>query len=95
MGCLNIVIDGRTMRLIRLAQGVQLMDALPKESAKRVLGLARAVRLFAEAGEPEFAVTVTTSLQAYIDASDEADLSALFKPHCDSVRRALLKGVIS
>jgi hypothetical protein len=90
---LDVVVDGRTSRLLKFVQAVQLAEELPKESAKRLVGMARAVRLLAEAGEPDLAKFLVTDMEKLLvearkEGLPEAWLDS-FRQHCRSVRSAM------
>jgi len=90
---LNVVVDGRTGRLLKLVQSAQLTEELPKTSARRLVGMARAVRLLAEAGEPDLAKHVVTGMEKLVvEAKDDGlpeSWLTTFQRHCKSVRGAL------
>ena len=90
---LNVVVDGRTGRFLKLVQSAQLTEELPRASARRLVGMARAVRLLAEAGEPDLAKRVVTDMEKLVvEAKDDGlQVSWLttFQRHCKSVRSAL------
>ena len=93
MRYLDVVVDGRTSRFLKLVQSAQLTEELPKESAKRMVGMARAVRLLAEAGESDLAKHVVTDMEKLVveardDGLQESWLVS-FRQHCKSVRSAL------
>ena len=93
MYALNVVVDGRTSRFLKLVQSAQLTEELPKVSARRMVGMARAVRLLAEAGEPDLAKRVVTDMEKLVvearkDGLQESWLT-VFQRHCRSVRSAL------
>jgi len=97
MFTLTVVVDGRTGRFLKLVQSAQLTEELPKASARRLVGMARAVRLLAEAGESDLAKHVVTDMEKLVveareDGLQESWLSA-FRRHCQSVRSALGESV--
>jgi len=93
MYALDVVVDGRTSRFLKLVQSAQLTEELPKTSAKRMVGMARAVRLLAEAGESDLAKRVIVDMEKLVvDAKEEGLQESwliTFQRHCKSVRSAL------
>jgi hypothetical protein len=91
--CLDVVLDGRTSKFLKLMQSVQLSEELPKTSARRMVGMARAVRLLAEAGEPTLAKRVIVDMEKLVVEAKEEGLQeswlTTFQRHCSSLRSAL------
>jgi len=50
MYALDVVVDGRTSRFLKLVQSAQLTEELPKTSAKRMVGMAPPARFLGEGG---------------------------------------------
>lgn len=97
MYALDVVMDGRTSRFLKLVQSAQLTEELPKASARRLVGMARAVRLLAEAGELGLARHVVTDMEKLVVEAKDDGLQeswlASFQRHCQSVRSALGESV--
>lgn len=68
--------DGPTARLIKTAQGVQAANMLPAETAKNLVKMARAVRLFVEARECAWAAHVCREI-AQLGKSAEAESAGM------------------
>jgi hypothetical protein len=96
MFTLTVVVDGRTGRFLKLCQSAQLTEELPKTSARRLVGMARAVRLLAEAGESDLARHVVIDMEKLVVEAREDGLQeswlVSFQRHCLSVRSALSLG---
>jgi hypothetical protein len=93
MYVLDVVVDSRTNRFLKLMQSAQLTEELPKASARRMVGMARAVRLLAEAGEPGLAKCVIVDMEKLVVEAKEDGLQeswlATFQRHCKSLQSAL------
>lgn len=68
---LDIAADGSTSRLIALAQGAQLGGLLPKDSARTLVGMAKAVRAFAIARERTLVNAMLDDLDSLMETADD------------------------
>lgn len=85
--------DGPTIRFSALARAVGQSGMLPAESAKRLNGLARALRGFAEARERDLAALTLKDVRVFgldIEGSGEApDLAKAIAKHVVMLEVAL------
>ena len=71
MRVLDIAADGATSRLIALAQGAQAGGLLPKDSARTMVGMAKAVRAFAVARESTLVTAMLDDLDTLMATAEE------------------------
>lgn len=93
-----VEVDGPTVRLLALSRAVSAEGSLPAASAKSLGGLVRAVRLYAEAWEPDLALGALNGVEAFALDLDTAGaqhadpaLSAALKRHVGTLRKSLGK----
>lgn len=87
-----VEIDGPSARLVALAQAIQARGDLPDASAKRLVLLARSVRLFVQAREYAEAAAALGDVQAIGAAAAEeaASLPDLLARHTTPLIRRLV-----
>ena len=64
-------------------------EALPQEPARRLVGMARAVRLLVEAAEPEFAKTVVDDIEKLVASAESDPWIVMVTRHLELVRKCL------
>lgn len=88
-----VELDGPTARLIRLTQAIQARGDLPDASGKRLVALARSVRMFVEAREGGQAALTLAEIDALgAAATGEAEgLHALLGRHTAPLTASLAR----
>lgn len=89
MRMLDVVLDGATVRLIKAAQAVALVEAVPKDSARTLVATAKAVRLFVEAQERGAAVTALGDATDLVTTMDEGQVRDALARRIQAVAKAL------
>jgi hypothetical protein len=86
---LDVIVDGRTDRLLRIARATRLTGALPKESGGQLVNLAQAVREFSLAQEHKAALSVVDDIMEMVRSAEQPHLTTMFDRHATLVRKAL------
>lgn len=90
---LTVTVDGPSSRLLALSRAVAAQGSLPTESTKRLSGLVRSIRLYAEAYEPALALDALDEVEAFATDLQEAEpehrLPGALRRHSTTLRSAL------
>lgn len=80
--------DLRTGRLLKVLQAAALAEEIPKDSARRLVGLARSVRLLVESSEYPLAKVALMDIRRVILGAPDPWVMAVHK-HCEEVQKVL------
>lgn len=89
---LELVVDGATARLIKIAQAVRASGVLPVSTSKTLVQLTKGVRLSAEARERAFASELLDDIEDLAQGCSQEEyraLQSMLLRHTTAVRKAL------
>ena len=90
---LSVTVDGPSSRMLALSRAVAAQATLPTESTKRLSGLVRSIRLYAEAYEPALALDALGEVEAFATDLETAEpdhrLPGALRRHATTLGSAL------
>lgn len=85
----NVGADGRSAEMLKAAQAAQHAEDLPRESARALVSLCRAVRLYFEAKDYALALSKLNKIAELTSGADDENVRSAFAKHVAGVRKYL------